>query len=92
MSSTDRRSTRQSLGGNLLLKHLGESAQSGMRAGIAVSVPFLLRDAMLRLGLGASRIYQRHLVGRLKASSPTHGAYAASAVGKPTATMAGTAS
>jgi predicted alpha/beta-fold hydrolase len=57
-----------SLGGNLLLKHLGESAQSGMRAGIAVSVPFLLRDAMLRLGLGASRIYQRHLVGRLKAS------------------------
>lgn len=57
-----------SLGGNLLLKHLGENAQPGMRAGIAVSVPFLLRDAMLRLGLGASRIYQRHLVGRLKAS------------------------
>jgi uncharacterized protein len=57
-----------SLGGNLLLKHLGESAAPGLQAVAAISVPFVLRDAMLRLGLGASRFYQRHLLARLKAS------------------------
>jgi predicted alpha/beta-fold hydrolase len=57
-----------SLGGNLLLKHLGETTSPGLRAAVAVSVPFLLRDAMLRLGMGASRLYQRHLVERLKSS------------------------
>ncbi|MGA7983137.1 MAG: hydrolase [Chromatiaceae bacterium] len=57
-----------SLGGNLLLKHLGETALPRLRAAVAVSVPFVLRDAMLRLGFGASRLYQRHLLARLKAS------------------------
>jgi predicted alpha/beta-fold hydrolase len=57
-----------SLGGNLLLKHLGENAEPGVGTAIAVSVPFLLRDAMLRLSRGASRIYQRYLVGKLKDS------------------------
>ncbi|NCA70468.1 MAG: hydrolase [Sphingobacteriia bacterium] len=57
-----------SLGGNLLLKHLGESPEPLLGRGIAVSVPFVLRDAMLRLNLGVSRIYQRHLVERLKDS------------------------
>lgn len=56
-----------SLGGNLLLKYLGERPDPQIGRAIAVSVPFVLRDAMLRLGLGASRIYQRHLLGRLKA-------------------------
>lgn len=57
-----------SLGGNLLLKHLGETASPRLVAAVAVSVPFVLRDAMLRLTVGVSRIYQRHLLGRLKAS------------------------
>jgi predicted alpha/beta-fold hydrolase len=61
-----------SLGGNLLLKLLGEQPDAGRRFGIeqaiAVSVPFVLRDAMLRLELGFSRIYRGHLVSRLKRS------------------------
>lgn len=56
-----------SLGGNLLLKYLGEGRrESHLNRAIAVSVPFVLRDAMLRLELGFSRIYRRHLVTRLK--------------------------
>ena len=57
-----------SLGGNLLLKHLGESADPMVRGAVAVSVPFVLRDAMLRLNLGLSRIYRRHLMERLRAA------------------------
>lgn len=57
-----------SLGGNLLLKYLGETDQPALDCAIAVSVPFVLRDAMLRLDLGLSRVYRRYLVGRLKAS------------------------
>ncbi len=56
-----------SLGGNLLLKHLGEAADPIIRGAVAVSVPFLLRDAMLRLNVGFSRVYRRHLMDRLKA-------------------------
>jgi uncharacterized protein len=61
-----------SLGGNLLLKYLGErGGETGDRApllgaGIAVSAPFVLRDAMLRLDRGASRFYRRYLVDKLK--------------------------
>lgn len=61
-----------SLGGNLLLKLLGELPDAGRRYGIeqaiAVSVPFVLRDAMLRLEIGFSRVYRGHLVSRLKRS------------------------
>jgi predicted alpha/beta-fold hydrolase len=57
-----------SLGGNLLLKYLGETPRPRLRAAVAVSVPFVLRDAMLRLNVGISRVYRRHLLGRLKAS------------------------
>jgi uncharacterized protein len=57
-----------SLGGNLVLKYLGETPVPRLRAAVAVSVPFVLRDAMLRLGLGLSRVYQRHLLARLKDS------------------------
>jgi predicted alpha/beta-fold hydrolase len=60
-----------SLGGNQVLKYLGETERPLIRAGVAVSVPFLLRDAMLRLDLGASRLYQRHLLGSLKRSYRT---------------------
>jgi uncharacterized protein len=65
-----------SLGANLLLKYLGErgdgpgdartSERPMLRAAIAVSVPFVLRDAMLRLDLGGSRLYRSYLVGKLK--------------------------
>ncbi|HYN78484.1 MAG TPA: hydrolase [Lamprocystis sp. (in: g-proteobacteria)] len=61
-----------SLGGNLLLKYLGErGGQTGdgaplLQAGIAVSAPFVLRDAMLRLDLGASRLYRRYLIDKLQ--------------------------
>ncbi len=56
-----------SLGANLLLKYLGESERPLVDAGIAISVPFVLRDAMLRLDLGLSRIYRRYLLSKLKA-------------------------
>lgn len=63
-----------SLGANLLLKYLGEQgdataadkAAPPLRTAIAVSVPFVLRDAMLRLDLGASRLYRAYLIGKLK--------------------------
>ena len=57
-----------SLGGNLLLKYLGETAEPRLKAAVAVSVPFVLRDAMLRLNMGGSRIYRAHLMRRLKES------------------------
>jgi len=55
-----------SLGGNMLLKYLGERPTHKLTAAVAVSVPFVLRDAMLRLNLGLSRFYQRYLLNRLK--------------------------
>ncbi|NEV60897.1 hydrolase [Thiorhodococcus minor] len=57
-----------SLGANLLLKYLGETPRPRVRAAVAVSAPFVLRDAMLRLDLGASRIYRRYLLSKLKAA------------------------
>ncbi|MTW21336.1 hydrolase [Allochromatium palmeri] len=57
-----------SLGANLLLKYLGETRAPRLQRAVAVSVPFVLRDAMLRLDLGGSRLYRRYLLGKLKAS------------------------
>ena len=59
---------------NLLLKYLGERGGYPaddprgplLGAGIAVSPPFVLRDAMLLLNQGASRLYRSHLITRLK--------------------------
>ncbi len=56
-----------SLGANLLLKYLGETERPLLGAGIAVSVPFVLRDAMLRLDIGFSRMYRGYLMRKLKA-------------------------
>ena len=57
-----------SLGGNQLLKYLGETAAEALLdAAVAVSVPFDLARAADRLAQGFSRLYQRHLVGRLQA-------------------------
>lgn len=56
-----------SLGGNQLLKYLGETrAEALLDAAVAVSVPFELGRAADRLATGFSRIYQRHLVARLQ--------------------------
>ena len=52
-----------SLGGNVLLKYLGESgADSQLQGAVAVSVPFRLDQCADRIGLGFSRIYQAHFM------------------------------
>lgn len=56
-----------SLGGNVLLKWLGEQgAASPLRRCVAVSVPFRLDDAARRLERGVSRLYKRHLMTSMK--------------------------
>jgi hypothetical protein len=58
-----------SLGGNVLLKWLGEQAgASPLHSAIAISVPFDLNSAALKLEKGLSRIYQRHLLKKLRTS------------------------
>ncbi len=55
-----------SLGGNLLLKYLGETGtHSQFAAAVAVSVPFDLESASMRLEQGVSRIYGRYLLRKL---------------------------
>jgi predicted alpha/beta-fold hydrolase len=52
-----------SLGGNVLLKWLGETGEANpLCCAVAVSVPFELRKSALRLQTGFSRLYQRHLL------------------------------
>lgn len=56
-----------SLGGNVLLKWLGENPHQKLVAkAIAVSVPFELNAAALRLERGFSRLYQAYLLRRLR--------------------------
>lgn len=56
-----------SLGGNALLKWLGETGEkNALDCAVAVSVPFRLADAHKRLQKGFSRMYQRHLMGKMK--------------------------
>jgi len=60
-----------SLGGNILLKHLGETGlNSHLQGAAAVSVPFRLDECADRIGLGFSKVYQRHfmreMVGYIK--------------------------
>ncbi len=59
-----------SLGGNVLLKWLGEARQPGpLRCAVAVSVPFDLAVTAARLEKGFSRFYQWWLMRSLKASA-----------------------
>jgi hypothetical protein len=59
-----------SLGGNILLKWLGEQGESaGISTAVAISVPFDLEQAALRLEHGLSRIYQHYLVKKLHGSA-----------------------
>ncbi len=56
-----------SLGGNVLLKWLGEQkAQTQIQAAVAVSVPFLLNKVASRMNEGFSRFYQSHLLKQFK--------------------------
>lgn len=56
-----------SLGGNVLLKYLGEEqTDAGLDAAVSVSVPFELSRSADRLNQGLSRFYQRHLIRRLQ--------------------------
>ena len=59
-----------SLGGNILLKWLGEKGKSaGIEAAAAVSTPFDLASSTAALEKGFSRIYQRHFVNLLRESA-----------------------
>ena len=56
-----------SLGGNVLLKWLGENpAQALVAKAVAVSVPFELNATALRLERGFSRVYQAYLLRKLR--------------------------
>jgi predicted alpha/beta-fold hydrolase len=58
-----------SLGGNVLLKWLGESGESApLATAAAVSVPFDLGEAADRMERGISRLYQWRLVASLRGS------------------------
>ena len=57
-----------SLGGNVLLKYLGETgADSQLQGAAAVSVPFRLDQCADRIGMGFSRVYQRHFMREMVA-------------------------
>ena len=56
-----------SLGGNVLLKWLGETGgKNPLQKAVAVSVPFRLQDAGRRLEQGLSKIYREHLLVSLR--------------------------
>lgn len=57
-----------SLGGNVLLKYLGETGEhSGLQSAVVVSVPFRLDQCADRIGIGFSRVYQAHFMRELLA-------------------------
>lgn len=58
-----------SLGGNVLLKYLGEKGKllsPQIRAAVAVSVPFDLARASMHINRGFARVYQRHFIRSLR--------------------------
>jgi len=56
-----------SLGGNVLLKWLGEQGENApVGRAVAISVPFRLDAAGQRLEKGVSRIYQHHLMQKMR--------------------------
>ena len=59
-----------SLGGNVLLKYLGESQDDALiDAAVAVSVPYSLKECSKQIHKGASRFYGRILLNSLKNSA-----------------------
>lgn len=56
-----------SLGANILLKWLGETAQQNILcAAIAVSTPFELQKSVVQISKGFSRVYGQHLLNTLR--------------------------
>lgn len=55
-----------SLGGNVLLKWLGERGKLDLFAACAVSVPLLLAECATAMDRGFARIYRNHLLAELK--------------------------
>lgn len=56
-----------SMGGNVLLKLLGEmQAEAPLRAAVAVSVPLMLNHCADQMRTGFSRVYQYHLLRKMK--------------------------
>lgn len=55
-----------SLGGNVLLKFLGEACDSSLAAASAVSVPFDLGAGAEHMERGFARVYRRYLVRKLQ--------------------------
>jgi predicted alpha/beta-fold hydrolase len=52
-----------SLGGNILLKYMGETGDTcPLQAGVAVSVPFRLDQCADRMSQGFSKVYQAHFM------------------------------
>jgi hypothetical protein len=59
-----------SLGGNALLKWLGEQGKDApVQCAVAVSVPFLLHESTAHMNRGLARAYQWHLLKSLKTSA-----------------------
>lgn len=58
-----------SLGGNLLLKYLGEEGENcPLQTAIAISVPFELKTCATQLQTGFAKIYGRYLLNKLRES------------------------
>jgi predicted alpha/beta-fold hydrolase len=58
-----------SLGGNVLLKYLGESShETPLRAAVGICVPLNLHTCAEALNRGFSKFYQRYLLKRMKAA------------------------
>jgi uncharacterized protein len=56
-----------SIGGNILLKYLGEYGDNSQLSGaVAISVPFLLDKTQENLSKGFSKVYQHYLLVKLK--------------------------
>lgn len=55
-----------SLGGNVVLKYLGENQGNPLEGAFAVSVPLRLDICADRLDKGFSKIYRRHFLGQLR--------------------------
>ena len=56
-----------SLGGNVLLKYLGEEGASApLRAAVAVSAPIELKSAQRRIMQPRNRVYHRYMLDRMK--------------------------
>ena len=65
-----------SLGGNALLKYLGETGtRAPLERAVAVSPPFRLAVAANRIDSGLSRLYQWFLLRRMKASTRARARY-----------------